>query len=123
MGEQLPLVYNFMPASARMGNKFIICSSLGTCRQLVEALKQPESGGQRPNRNFNFEFSPSSLADILQANKEVFTARAIQQGQEAKQAEGDFAKNLQLLRFFDSFRLSSRVLPDAVQVQFEGSWK
>ncbi len=122
-GDQLPLVYNFMPASARMGNKFIICSSLATCRQLVEALKQPDSGGQRPNRNLNFEFHPSALADILQANKEVFTARAIQQGQEAKQAEGEFATSLQLLRFFDSFRLSSRVLSEGFQVQFEGSWK
>ena len=122
-GDQLPLVYNFMPASARLGNKFIICSSLGTCRQLVEALKQPESGGQRPNRNLNFEFHPEALADILQANKEVFQARAIQQGQEAKQAEGEFSTTLQLLRFFDSFRLSTRVFPEAFQVQFEGSWK
>jgi len=122
-GEQLPLVYNFMPASARLGNKFIICSSLGTCRQLIESLKQPETGGQRPNRNLNFEFHPGALADILQANKEVFTARAIQQGQEARQAEGEFATSLQLLRFFDSFRLSSRVLSEGVQVQFEGSWK
>jgi hypothetical protein len=122
-GDQLPLVYNFMPSSFRLGNKFIICSSLGTCRQLVEALKQPESAGQRPNRNLNFEFHPEALADILQANKEVFTARAIQQGQEAKQAEGEFATTLQLLRFFDSFRLSTRVLPEAFQVQFEGSWK
>lgn len=122
-GDQLPLVYNFMPASARLGNKFIICSSLATCRQLIDALKQPESGGQRPNRNFNFEFHPAALADILQANKEVFTARAIQQGQEAKQAEGEFTTNLQLLRFFESFRLSSRVLSEGFQVQFEGSWK
>jgi hypothetical protein len=123
VGNQLPLVYNFMPASARMGNKFIISSSLGTCRQLVEALKQPETGGQRPNRTLNFEFHPSALADILMANKEVFQARAIQQGQEAKQAEGEFATSLQLLRFFDSFRLSSRVLSEGFQVQFEGSWK
>jgi hypothetical protein len=90
---------------------------------LVEALKQPETGGQRPNRNLNFEFHPSALADILMANKEVFQARAIQQGQEAKQAEGEFATSLQLLRFFDSFRLSSRVLSEGFQVQFEGSWK
>ena len=114
VGDQLPLVANFMPASARLGNKFIISSSLGTCRQLIEAMQQPESNGQRQNRNLNFEFHPSALADILQANKEVFQARAIQQGQDARQAEGEFSTNLQLLRFFDSFRLSSRVLPEAL---------
>ncbi len=123
VGDQLPLVYNFMPASARLGDKFIISSSLGTCRQLIEALQKPASTVPTPNRNLNFEFHPKALGDILQANKEVFQARAIQQGQEANQAEGEFATSLQLLRFFDSFRLSSRVLSESFQVQFEGSWK
>ena len=123
VGDQLPLVYNFMPASARLGDKFIISSSLGTCRQIIDAFKKLDPGVQRQNRNLNFEFHPDSLADILQANKEVFQARAIQQGQDSKQAEGDFATTLKLLRFFDSFRLSTRVLPEAFQVQFEGSWK
>jgi hypothetical protein len=122
VGEQLPLVANFMPASARLGDKFIISSSLGLCRQLIEQLQTPATGA-RPNRNLNFEFHPDALADILLANKEVFQARAIQQGKEAKQAEGEFSTALQLLRFFDSFRLSTQVLPEAFQVQFEGSWK
>jgi hypothetical protein len=123
VGDQLPLVYNFMPASARLGDKFIISSSVGTCRQLIDALQKPAAPAQSPNRNFNFEFHPAALADILQANKEVFQARAIQQGQEAKQAEGEFSTILQLVRFFNSFRLSTQVLPEAFQVQFEGSWK
>jgi hypothetical protein len=121
-GDQLPLVANFLPASARLGDKFIISSSLGLCRQLIEQMQQP-AAGPRPNRNLNFEFHPNALADILLANKEVFQARAIQQGQEAKQAEGEFSTMLQLLRFFDLFRLSTQVLPEAFQVQFEGSWK
>ena len=122
-GDQLPLVANFMPASARLGDKFIISSSVGTCRQLIDALQKPASNVPGPNRNLNFEFHPNALADILQANKEVFQARAIQQGKETGQAEGEFATALQLLRFFDSFRLSTQVLPDAFQVRFEGSWK
>ena len=132
VGDQLPLVANFLPASARLGDKFIISSSLGLCRQLIEQLQTPAPGssptgpsptGPRPNRNLNFEFHPDALADMLRVNKEVFQARAIQQGKEAKQAEGEFSTALQLLRFFDSFRLSTQVLPEAFQVQFEGSWK
>ena len=123
VGDQLPLVYNFMPASARLGDKFIISSSLGTCRQLIDVLQKPASSVQSQNRNLNFEFHPKALADILEANKEVFQARSIQQGKEAIQAQEELSTALQLLRFFDSFRLSTQVLPEAFQVQFEGSWK
>ena len=66
---------------------------------------------------------PTRWPDILQSNKEVFQPRSIQQVADAKQAEGVFSTMPQLLRFFDSFRLSSQVLPEAFQVQFEGRWK
>ena len=89
----------------------------------MRARQKPAASGQRPNRNLNFELHANTLADILESNKEVFQARAIQQGTEAKQAEGDFSATLRLLRFFDSFRLSSTVKNEAFQVQFEGSWK
>jgi hypothetical protein len=123
VGDQLPLVANFLPASARVGNKFIISSSLGTCRQLIESLLSPVSSVPNQNRNFNFEIHAKALADILQANTEVFQARGIQQGKDAAQAEGEFSAALQLLRFFESFRLSTQVLPETFRVQFEGSWK
>lgn len=121
-GDQLPLVFNFMPASARVGNKFIISSSLTTCRNLIDQLQKPATAS-RPNRNLNLEFHPGALADILQANREVFQARAIQQGSDAKQAEAEFTTILQLVRYFNDFRFSTQVLPEAFQVQFEGSWK
>jgi hypothetical protein len=122
-GDQLPLVANFLPASARVQNKFIISSSLGLCRQLVDELQKPAAWGPRPNRNLNFEFHPEALADILEANREVFQARSIQQGSEAKEAEREFSTLVQLVRRFDAFRLSTEVKPEAFQVQFEGSWK
>ena len=122
-GDQLPLVANFMPASARVQNKFIISSSLGLCRQLIADLQKPASGAARPNRNLNFEFHPEALADILEANRAVFQARSIQQGSDAKDAEREFSTLVQFVRRFDSFRLSTQVKPEAFQVQFEGSWK
>jgi hypothetical protein len=123
VGNQLPLVFNFMPASARVGNKFIISSSIETCRQLIDQLQSPPRGPGRPNRNLDFEVHPAALADILEANREVFQARSIQQGSDSKKAEAEFSTLLELIRFFDSFRLSTNVLPEAFQVQLEGSWK
>jgi hypothetical protein len=123
VGNRLPLVFNFMPASARVGNKFIISSSIETCRQLIDQLQSPTRGPGRPNRNLDFEVHPAALADILEANREVFQARSIQQGSDSKKAEAEFSTLLELIRFFDSFRLSTNVLPEAFQVQLEGSWK
>jgi hypothetical protein len=122
-GDQLPLVFNFMPASARVGEKFIVCSSLGMCRQLIDSLKSPAGAASRPNRNLNLEIHADAVADILQSNKDIFQARSIQQGTEAARAEKEFSAILQLVRFFDSLRLSTTVKPEAFQVQFEGSWK
>jgi hypothetical protein len=122
-GDQLPLVFNFMPASARVDNKFIISSSLGLCRQLVEQLQKPATSVPQVNRNLNIEFHPAALAEILAANRQVFQARAIQQGTESAQAEREFSTLLELLGYFDSVRLSTQVLPDALRVQLEGGWK
>ncbi|MFN0052850.1 MAG: hypothetical protein ACKV0T_11715 [Planctomycetales bacterium] len=123
VGDQLPVVYNFMPASARVGNQFIVTSSLGLCRQLVDQLQKPARNEARPNRNFNFEFHPAALADLLETNQAVFQARAIQQGTEPERAAEEFSTVMRLIRYFEAFRLSTSVLPEAVQVQFEGSWK
>jgi hypothetical protein len=122
-GESLPVVFNFMPASARVGNKFLICSSVGTCRQLIDDLKSPATAASRPNRNLNFEIHAAPLADILESNREVFQARSIQQGTEAKQAETEFSLLLQVIRYFQELRLSTQVLPESFQILFEGSWK
>jgi hypothetical protein len=122
-GDSLPVVFNFMPASARVGNKFLICSSVETCRQLIDNLKSPAAAASRPNRNLNFEIHAAPLADILESNRDVFQARSIQQGTEAKQAEAEFSMLLQVIRYFQNLRLSTQVLPEGFQIQFEGSWK
>ncbi|MBS0261793.1 MAG: hypothetical protein JSS02_07535 [Planctomycetes bacterium] len=123
-GDQLPIVFNFMPAAARVGNRFIISSSVATCRQLIDALKSSENAAApRLNRNMNLELNADALAGILDANRQVFVARSIQQGANAVQAEAEFSAVLQVVRFFQSLRLSSQVLPEGFQLQFEGSWK
>ena len=122
-GKRLPLVFNFMPASARVGDKFIISSSLGLCRQLIDELKKPPNDEKRPNKNLNFEFYLGPFADILEANQEYFQARRIQEGRSPEQAKADIAMYLRILHSFDSLSLSTSVKSDAFQVQFLGKWK
>ena len=122
-GERLPLLVNFVPVSAQVGDKFILSSSLDLCRQLVDELKRPPAAGKSPNRNFNFELHTGPLADILQANQDFFHARMIQGGRDAEEAKKRFTAILTLLRSFKSIELSTSVKSDSFQVRLLGSWK
>jgi hypothetical protein len=88
-GDRLPIVFNFMPASALVGNQFVITSSVGLCRQLIDELKKPDgnSAGALPNRDFNLELHAEQLAAALGVNRQLLEARAVQQGRTAEQAQ------------------------------------
>jgi hypothetical protein len=121
-GDRLPLVFNFMPASARVGDKFIISSSIDLCRNLIDALKKPENN-KRVEKNFNFEFQFDPFADIIQANQDFFQAQRIQQGRTANEAKQDMAAILSLLRYFKSLDFNTTATNDAFTMQLKGAWK
>lgn len=122
-GDRLPLVFNFMPASARVGDNYVICSSVGLCRHLVDELQKPAPTGKQPNRNFNVELYARPLADLLEGNREFFQAQAVQGGKTLEQAQTNFDALVKLVRSMVSFRLSTSVLPEAFEAQLEGTWK
>ena len=121
-GDRLPIVYNFMPCAASVGDKFIISSSAGTCRALIDALKKPAAGPAPPNRNFNFEIRPSKLADLAAANREALLAQSLQQGKPLQQARGELDLIQKMLRAVKLFRLSTHVKPDQFHLKLEGKW-
>jgi hypothetical protein len=121
-GERLPLVFNFRPASARVGDQFVISSSLSLCRQLIDELQKP-ANNKPINKNLGLEFHLGPFADMLEANQEFFQAQRIQQGRNPKQAKQDIALMLKALRYFKSLELSTRVSDGSFQAQFKGSWK
>ena len=121
-GERLPLVFNFMPASAQVEGKYIISSSLDLCRKLIDELKQPENK-KSVNKNLNFEFYFGPFANILEANQGFFQAQRIQQGRTPAEAKQDVATVIKLLRYFKSVDFSTTVSGDAFQAQLKGTWK
>ena len=50
-GKDLGIVYNFLPSSARVGDQFIISSSLPLCKQLIDALHQGNTGNRSASDN------------------------------------------------------------------------
>ncbi|MCZ6792546.1 MAG: hypothetical protein O7J95_02905 [Planctomycetota bacterium] len=122
-GDRLPLAFNFLPASARVADKFVLSSSLGLCRQLVAELQKPTKPEESPNRNFNFEVHADALADIFEANQEFFHARFVQSGTTREEAKEQFSTLLEILRAFDLVRLSTGVRSEAFEVKLEVHWK
>lgn len=117
-GEDLPIVFNFLPASARVGDKYIVSSSLELCRQLVDALKKPASAPLDKNLHFEVRFQP--LAKILAANSEHFEAQRVGEGRTAKQAKADVDLFLTLLRGLGSLSTSTSTNEDGFKLRVQG---
>lgn len=119
-GQDLPIVFNFLPASARVGNKYIVSSSLQLCEQLVDAISKPAPGALlKENLHFEVRFDP--LARILAANSDHFEAQRVGEGRSVKQAKADVSLFLSVLRGLDSFSTSSSADKDGFKFRVKGS--
>lgn len=119
-GDDLPIVFNFLPASARVGDRFIVSSSLQLCEHLVDALSQPApepAGG----RDLLFEIRLRQLAEILAANTSHFEAKRVSEGRTVAQARADVALFLSLLRELDTFSVSNSSSDDGIRLRLAAS--
>ncbi len=127
-GEQLPTAYNFQPASALVGNRFIFSSTLGMCRQLIDALNGDAAPAQttaaaKALPNFVQELSPSVAADLLEANAAVIHAKSIQGGKTAEQSARELDGLCKLLRHLTPIKFDTVQYPDHMRLELHGGWK
>jgi hypothetical protein len=125
-GKDLGIVFNFLPASARVGNRFVLSSSLPLCKQLIdELLSQPADGSEAGTlpKTLLGELHFESVAAILESNTSFFVGRMAQEGRTTDEAQAEFAALLDFLRRFDSIRAGTEVSPKAFKVRLEGIWK
>jgi hypothetical protein len=125
-GKQLGIVANFLPASARVGDQYILSSSLPLCKQLIDDAKdkaKSNTSNESSSETTLFELNFDSLADMLKSNADFFVARLAQEGRSAEEAKAEFDASLDLLRRFDSVRSSSEVSSQAYTIRLEGKWK
>lgn len=126
-GDRLPIVFNFMPAAARVRDKFVMASSVDLCKHLVDVYSTPTTttATAKPTRNdFLFELTGESLAGILDANRGMLEARSVaQEGKSSDQAQSDVTILLQLVRAICTLRLTSGAEADGYRVQLEAVWK
>lgn len=124
-GKELPPAYNFQPASAVVGSKYIAATSLELCRDLIDALQQGRaSATPLPNlRNLEFSLDPVVGARLLDSNRPVITAKGVQSGKSLEQANGELDFLVGVLRRMNPITLLTNVSAERVEVRLEGSWK
>lgn len=122
-GERLPIVFNFMPAGARIGNRYVLCSSIDLCRQLIDASKQPTANAPvTAPQDFRLEVRGEPLAKALEVNQELLEARGVQEGKSPEQAKTEVTTLLKLLRAIDTFRLTTGEARDGYELRVEANW-
>ncbi len=126
-GDRLPIVFNFMPAAARVRDKYVMASSVNLCRHLVDVYLTPTTTtatAKLTRNDFLFELTGESLANILEANRGMLEARSVaQEGKSSDQAQADVTTLLQLVRAVRTLRLTSGAESDGYRVQLEAVWK
>ncbi len=126
-GDRLPIVFNFMPAGARVGDKFVMCSSVDLCKQLIDVLSSkpaPVTATRSPTKNdFHFELTGATLADALDVNRELLQARSVQEGKSSEQAKTEVGTFLQIIRSIRTLRLTTGTSGEGYRVQLEALWK
>ncbi|MDB4491596.1 hypothetical protein N9260_01085 [bacterium] len=95
-GKDLPIVFNFLPAAARVGNQYVVSSSLQVCRQLIDALGQSNDAA-RLNQNFGFRLEVDPLVSALRANEAHLQTQRVVEGRSVKQAKSDIDLLLTIL--------------------------
>lgn len=98
--------YNFSPACARVGDHFIVSSTAGLARDLVDGLLAGEPDSKESLDHTLAELDIHALIDVLRDNREALVAQnMLQQGNNRAQAEalvdgllaaGEYLKNASL---------------------------
>lgn len=127
-GEQLATAYNFQPASALVGNRFILSSSLGLCRQLIDSqtskeARETDSKSAASLPNMVHELSPVVAAQLLEANAAVIHAKNIQNGKTAEQSARELEWLCKILRQLTAVHFDTVQYADHMRLELHGGWK
>jgi hypothetical protein len=96
--DNAPVVYNFAPSCAMVGDRFVLASTPELARSIVDQLHQPEARHATPH-NLAVQFDPTELAAVLSENRAALVAQTLlQEGTSPPQAEAQVDLLLELLR-------------------------
>lgn len=116
--DKAPVNYNFSPSCARRDEHFVLGSTVGIVKQLVDALKNGPAAPLTDNTALTVDAAP--LAAILADNRELLiTQNMLSDGHTRDEAETAIGTLLALINRFDRFAL--RLIDDASTLSLEAA--
>jgi hypothetical protein len=121
-GDHLPIAYNFQPAGACVGRKYIIATSVQFCRDLVDHFKKPESMTWQ-NHNSEFVLDGAALSKLAEMNEGFLRSQEIQKGTSPEAAGKRIALLITALKHLNALRYHSETERGMFQMTLGLSWK
>ncbi|HWB06436.1 MAG TPA: hypothetical protein VG796_25655 [Verrucomicrobiales bacterium] len=122
VGDRLAIAYNFQPAAAAIGTKYIIATSVQYCRDLIDHFKNPAST-QWQNRNSELILDVASLAKLAELNEGFLRSQDIQKGTTPDAAEKRVGLLISLLKQFNTLRYHSTADGGLFKMNLKVGWK
>ncbi len=97
--------FNFTPSFVRVGDQFVICSTLDLCRELVDMLQAEAKAPAKITRTTSTDkFYSSGIADILQVFEEqLVTQGVLDQAIPVEESKAQIKAFIKLVRGMGSF--------------------
>ena len=121
-GERLAIAYNFQPAAAAIGRKYIVATSVQLCRDLVDYFKNPDAS-QWQNRNSEMVIDFTGLAKLAELNEGFLRSQDIQKGTAPDAAEKRVGLLINVLKQLDSLRYHSTAEGGFFKMNLKANWK
>lgn len=121
-GERLAIAYNFQPAAASVGCKYIVATSVQLCRDLIDHFTDP-AARKWQNRNSEMIIDFGALAKLAELNEGFLRSQDIQKGTAPDAAEKRIGMLITLLKQFDSLRYHSATEGGFFKMHLNTSWK
>jgi hypothetical protein len=101
--------FNFSPCFTRVGNQFVVCSTVELCHELIDLLqKEAKDGAKSNNATSRIRFYAEGVADILSGIEDQLTTQAVlDQALTAEEARNQVRAFIRLLRGLGSLGLEA----------------
>ena len=121
-GDRLPLVFNFMPAAARVGDYYLLSTSRQLCRDLVDYVQEHPELPTSEGNEMHLEVHADTIHKLVETNGGSLIALGVRDGNSTEEAKGNLETLLQVIDRVQSLSLSMRQLDGGLEFAFSGKW-
>jgi hypothetical protein len=118
-GKRLSYEYNFSPAAARIGDRFIFSSQLPLCQHLIDFYASNPSETKTGSATDEYVLSPPAVAKLIESNTDQLTAQMVQTGTPAIAARMMISTGSRLLGVVEEIRMRGNLNQGSFEADLE----